>query len=262
MSEADAIPVRLLVAYDGSGFRGFAANPGVRTVAGTIGEALERIFRVPVAFVGAGRTDAGVHAWGQVLSASVPAGTDLDELRRRLNRLCGPEIAIRSIEATGHEFNARFSATSRTYRYHLWNDPVANPLVARYSWHVERPLQLWALRAAADPLVGEHDFSSFCRRPDPDASMVRRVLAIEWTTRTDSPLLRCEISATSFCHQMVRSVVGLMVEVGLGRRTPADVARVLRARDRGAAAPVAPAHGLILWNVGYEGRRWESARER
>lgn len=262
MSDPGHLTVRLLVAYDGAGFRGFAANPGVRTVAGTLAEAFDKIFPSPVAFVGAGRTDAGVHAWGQVISAAVPADTDLDVLRRRLNRLCGPEISIRSVDRVDPGFNARFSATSRTYRYHLWNDPVSNPLVARYSWHIERPLRLWALRAAADPLVGEHDFSSFCRRPDPEASMVRRVLGIEWSTRDESPLLRCEISATSFCHQMVRSIVGLMVEVGLGRRTPADVGRILRARDRGAAAPVAPPHGLILWEVGYEGRRWDQLPRR
>lgn len=257
--------VRLLVAYDGSGFRGFAPNPGVRTVLGALTEAISTITREPFDPTGAGRTDAGVHAWGQVVSGDVPDGTDLVDLQRRVNKLTGGEVVIRSAESADAEFDARFSATSRTYRYHVWNDPVPHPLRAGTSWHVARPLALWAMQAAGDPLVGEHDFASFCRLPkvadgEQPPSLVRRVRSVRWRRLGETPMLRFEITATSFCHQMVRSIVGTMVDVGLGKRTPGDMTAVLRARDRAAAPTVAPAHGLVLWSVGYDGPRWDAAR--
>jgi len=255
-STTDQRRVRMVVAYDGSGFHGFAANPGVTTVMGSLTEAVERVVRHRVALVGAGRTDAGVHAWGQVVSGDLDAATDLETLARRVNRQCGPAIAIRSIEWAPQDFHARFSATARTYRYQIWNDPAPNPLLATQMWHLSEPLAMHAMAAAADPLLGEHDFSSFCRRPDESASLVRRLLSIRWVD--ESPLLWCELRATAFCHQMVRSLVGLMVEVGRGRATPADVGFILRARDRARAPAIAPPQGLILWEVSYEGQRWDA----
>jgi tRNA pseudouridine38-40 synthase len=257
------VRVRLLVAYDGAGFRGFAPNPGVPTVLGALTDAVSTVTRVPFDPTGAGRTDAGVHAWGQVVSGDVPDGTDLGDLQRRVNKLTGGEVVIRRAEPAEPGFDARFSATSRTYRYHVWNDPVPHPLAGRTSWHVARPLALWAMQAAGDPLVGEHDFSSFCRLPkvsdgDPVPSLVRRVRSVRWRRLGDTPMLRFEITATSFCHQMVRSIVGTLVDVGLGKRTPGDMTGVLRARDRSAAPTVAPPHGLVLWAVGYDGTRWDA----
>ncbi len=254
--------VRLLLAYEGTGFHGFAANPGVRTVMGDLTAAVSMIVRTPVALTGAGRTDAGVHAWGQVVSGDLPADTDLAGLARRVNKLCGPDLSIRSAEWADDGFDARFSATWRQYRYHVWNDPAPHPLAARTSWHVPRPLALWAMQAAGDPLVGEHDFATFCRRPDalPDGtapSLVRRVLDMRWERLEDGPMLRFEIRATAFCHQMVRSIVGTLVDVGLGTHRPADVTAMLRARDRSAAGKVAPPQGLVLWQVGYDGTRWD-----
>jgi tRNA pseudouridine38-40 synthase len=247
---------RLLVAYDGTGFHGFAPNEGVRTVLGELVETISLVVRRRVELVGAGRTDAGVHAWGQVVSGELPADTDLLDLRRRVNKLCGPQISVRDAHWAPDDFHARFSATSRSYRYHVWNDAAPSPLDARTSWHVVRPLALWAMQAAGDPLIGEHDFTSFCRRPkvaagEPPASLVRRVHTVRWTRLDDTPMLRFEVTASSFCHQMVRSMVGAMVDVGLGRRTPADISALIRARDRSAAPTVAPPHGLILWEVGY-----------
>lgn len=255
--------VRLLVAYDGTGYRGFAPNAGVRTVLGALTDAISLVVRAPVELVGAGRTDAGVHGWGQVVSGDLPASVDLDDLRRRVNKLCGGDVVIREATWAEADFDARFSATSRSYRYHVWNDPVAHPLAARTSWHVARPLALWAMQAAGDPLIGEHDFASFCRRPKvddgrPEPSLVRRVRSVSWRRLGETPMLRFEITATSFCHQMVRSIVGTMTDVGLGRRTPADVTAILAARDRSAAPTVAPPHGLILWSVGYDGARWDA----
>jgi tRNA pseudouridine38-40 synthase len=247
----------LTVAYDGSGFRGFATNPGVPTVMDALASAVATVVRQPVELTGAGRTDAGVHAWGQVVSGDLPDGTDLDDLVRRLNKLCAPAIAVRDAAWAPADFDARFSATSRRYRYDVWNAAHPNPLLAGRAWFVAQPLALWAMQAACDPLIGEHDFASFCRRPkvaegESEASLVRRVLEARWSAvDEDGRHLRFEIRATAFCHQMVRSIVGTLVDVGLGKASPGDVRGILVARDREAAGQVAPPHGLVLWEVTY-----------
>ena len=261
---------RLTVAYDGSPFRGFAPNVGVRTVAGDLAAAIATVVRQPVELTGAGRTDAGVHAWGQVVSCDLPGDIDLGDLQRRVNKLCAPAIAVRDATWTAGDFDARFSATSRHYRYDVWNAPTPNPLLAGWAWFVPQPLTRWAMTAACDPLIGEHDFSSFCRRPrasraglrpsepvdtvlagQAEPSMVRRVLSAGWHEVGDPAHLRFEITATAFCHQMVRSIVGTLVDVGLGKASPGDVRGILVARDREAAGQVAPPHGLVLWAVAY-----------
>ena len=257
---------RLTVAYDGSGFHGFAEHEGVRTVMGDLRAAMERVLQVPMPLVGAGRTDAGVHAWGQVVSGDVPDGMDdagLADLERRLNKMLGPEIAVRDGAFTADpEFSARFSATYRHYRYLVHNAPVHHPLLARTAWHIRQPLALWAMNLACDPIIGEHDFSTFCRRPKPvegqqPVSLVRRIISAEWfevpsQVPGDLPgLLRFEIRATAFCHQMVRSLVGTMGDVGLGRLHAGEMRGMLLRRDRAAAGQVAPPHGLMLWEVGY-----------
>jgi tRNA pseudouridine38-40 synthase len=250
------VRVRLTVAYDGSGYRGFAANRDVVTVGGTLTTALERVLRSPVALSCAGRTDAGVHAWGQVVSFDAPAiGLDLDDLARSVTRLCGPSIVVREVSQAADDFDARFSARSRTYRYTVLNRAVPDPFLAATAWHVERRLDLRLLRLACDPIVGRHDFSSFCRAPkrgvdEPPASLVRRVRRARWDDLGDG-VLRFEIEADAFCHQMVRSLVGTLVEIGLGRTTPAQLTAVLRAGDRHAAGQLAPPHGLCLYEVRY-----------
>jgi tRNA pseudouridine38-40 synthase len=247
---------RLTVAYDGGPFRGFAVNPGVRTVMGDLSAAVATVVRRPVELTGAGRTDAGVHAWGQVVSGDLPGDVDLDELARRLNKLCAPHIAVRDAAWVDEDFDARFSATYRHYRYDIWNDRAPNPLLAGRAWFVAHPLTRWAMTAACDPLIGQHDFASFCRKPkvgdgEPEPSLVRRVLSARWSELDDARHLRFEIRATAFCHQMVRSIVGTLVDVGLGKASPGDVRGILVARDREAAGQVAPPHGLVLWEVGY-----------
>jgi tRNA pseudouridine38-40 synthase len=245
---------RLTVAYDGSGFHGFAVNPGVSTVMGALSEAIATVVRQSVELTGAGRTDAGVHAWGQVVSGDLPAGTDLADLGRRVNKLCAPAIAVRDAVWVSDDFDARFSASWRRYRYDVWNAPFPNPLLAGRAWFVPHPLAVWAMQAACDPLIGEHDFTSFCRRPkgaEEEVSMVRRVLGARWSEIDEDGHLRFEIRATAFCHQMVRSIVGTLVDVGLGKASPGDVRGILVARDRDAAGQVAPPHGLVLWEVGY-----------
>ena len=218
---SDTRTVRLTVAYDGTDFRGFAESDGVRTVMGDIRRAVETVVRAEVELTGAGRTDAGVHGWGQVISGQLPATTDLGRLQRSLNGLCGPDISVRAADWEAPAFSARFSATGRSYRYHVWNDPAANPLLARTTWHVPQALDLDAMALGAEALLGEHDFSSFC-------------------------------------HQMVRSIVGTLVDVGLGRRDAESVVATLSARDRSAAGQVAPPTGLVLWSVDYRGERWDA----
>jgi tRNA pseudouridine38-40 synthase len=264
---SDTRNVRLTVAYDGTDFRGFAESDGVRTVMGELRHAIETIVRTPVELDVAGRTDAGVHGWGQVVSGELPATTDLRRLERSINGLCGPEISVRDAGWVDTAFSARFSATSRTYRYHVWNDPAPNPLLARTTWHVSRPVDRAAMDLAASSLLGEHDFSSFCRRPRPaegfdEPSLVRIVRTARWTVADSEQwgpsLLRFEISASSFCHQMVRSIVGTLVDVGLGRRAADSVEATLAALDRNAAGQVAPPTGLVLWSVDYRGERWDT----
>lgn len=255
------VRLRLLVAYDGGEFRGFAPNPGVRTVAGVLADALERRLGYPVQLTCAGRTDAGVHARGQVVSLDVAdedASTGrLDSLRSGLNRMCGPEVAVLAATPAPADFDARFSALARSYRYTIWNAPEPDVFRRRYAWHVSGPLDVAAMGDAADWLVGEHDFASFCSRSEQVvngevrvAPTARRVLRAGWR-RPEPALLLFDIEANSFCRQMVRSIVGTLVEVGRGRRPAGDIPRVLERRDRAAAGGVAPPHGLCLESVTY-----------
>ena len=252
--------VRFTVAYDGTGFHGFAANEGVRTVAGVLAEALERALGHRVELTCAGRTDAGVHARGQVVTFDARAdGLDLVALARSVNHQCGPQVAVRDAAVVADDFDARFSAVARRYRYLVRNRPDPDPFLAGRAWHVERPLDLWAMQLAADPFIGTHDFAAFCRRPKrrdgEPASLVRRVTETGWTDDGDG-LLRFEIEAASFCHQMVRSVVGTLVAVGLGRVKAGEVAGIIRSGERARAGGLAPPQGLTLLLVRYPG--WSS----
>lgn len=245
------------VAYDGSGFHGFAPNDGVRTVAGDIGAALEKVVGTPVAITCAGRTDRGVHGRGQVISFEIPDGVDVEPSRieSSINGLCKPSIVVRDVGVVDDDFDARFSATWRRYRYQVLNRSDADPLRANTAWHVWQPLDVDAMNVAAAFLVGEHDFSSFCRRVkvaegEPEKSMIRNVLSAEWH-RGEDDVLEFWVQATAFCHQMVRSFVGTCVDVGLGRIDAASIPDILAAQDRTAAGQVAPPHGLVFWEVGY-----------
>ena len=271
--------VRLDLSYRGTGFRGFAANEGVRTVAGELSTALERILGEAPALTVAGRTDAGVHATGQVVSFRLgPVGlrriagdrdgdpppedrTDqgdrrdgfdgLDRLAASLNRLLLPEIAVTAASLAEDDFDARHSAVARAYEYRIRNFVHPEPRYGDLEWHVAVPLDIDRMNAAARHFVGEHDFTSFCRRPKdrPDASLVRTVSAARWSAEDSRVLF--EIEANAFCHQMVRAIVGQCVAVGRGDRAADDVPAVLAAHRRDAASPIAPPHGLTLVAVRY-----------
>jgi tRNA pseudouridine38-40 synthase len=250
----DTVRVRMTVAYDGSGFRGFWPNADVRSVGATLRASIEKVLGHAVEIACAGRTDAGVHAQGQVVSFDAGAdGLDLEGLQRSVNTMCGPEVVVRTVAEADGDFDARHSATARCYRYTILNRPVPDPFLAATAWHVSVPLDLRAMRLARDPLIGEHDFSSFCRRPkgEPEVSLRRRVVDAAWHDLGDD-LLRFDIEANAFCHQMVRSIVGTLVDVGRGRLRAGDVSAILRSRDRQAAADIAPPHGLTLWSARYD----------
>jgi tRNA pseudouridine38-40 synthase len=243
--------LKLTVAYDGTGFRGFAAQPDVRTVQGALTEVLARILQQDVTLACAGRTDAGVHAWGQVVSMPVAAHVDVDPTRlaRAVNGHLGPEVVVREAEVVDGTFDARYSAKWRAYRYTIVNRPVPDPFLARTSWWVPEPLELSRLRLGADPFLGEHDFATFCRRRE-GVTTTRKVLASNWHDLGDG-VLRYDITATAFCWQMVRSIVGTLVDVGAGKIRPGDILGIIRARDRRAARRVGAPQGLTLWEVGY-----------
>jgi len=276
---------RMAVAYDGSTFHGFAAQRDQVTVSGALAEALGRVVRTPVVLTCAGRTDSGVHALHQVVHFDVPAersaGLDADVVVSSCNSQLGPAIVVREAEVAPRGFDARHSATARRYRYLVVNAPVADPLLAGLAWHVADPLDLRSMAAASDALLGEHDFRAFCRRvpgTSPDDPIPRRVTVAEWTelstaegtgtlraARQAAPaagstpalvpavgsLLAFEIEANAFCHQMVRSLVGTLVEVGRGRKRPSDILWILRSADRQEAGQPAPPWGLTLMEVRY-----------
>ncbi|MGH9102508.1 MAG: tRNA pseudouridine synthase A, partial [Acidimicrobiales bacterium] len=218
-----------------------------------------------VALTCAGRTDSGVHAWGQVVHADLPTvvggrrpgrrrrSLDVEAVARSCNRRLAPSVVVREARVVPDGFDARRQALSRSYRYTILNAPLPDPLMAGRVWHLTDPLDRRAMEAATDPLLGEHDFAAFCRRAPDGGSLVRRVLDARWRVRPApaGELLCFSIEATSFCHQMVRSLVGTLVEVGRGRRRASDLSFVLRAGDRSLAASPAPAAGLCLWKVRY-----------
>jgi len=249
---------RLLVAYNGAAFHGFALTPGTVTVAQTLNDTIEQVTGSPVAVLGAGRTDAGVHAWGQVVHVDLADTADLDRLVFSVNSLLDPDIVIRKCEWVTQEFDARHSALWRQYRYTVLNAPVNNPFLAATSWHIRRPLSVPLMQLATDSIIGLHDFSSFCRQPQQSGvnrnaegpSMMRRVHVAQWHDQGNG-ILTFDIRANAFCHQMVRSIVGTLVDVGLGRRKAGEMSGVLRAMSRLNTPHIAPPQGLCLMDVGY-----------
>jgi len=240
------------VAYDGAKFHGFASNPEVVTIAGVLEHTLSVVLRHGVSITCAGRTDRGVHARGQVLSFDADADFfDPVAVKRAANRMMRPSIVVRRVQATDPTFSARLSCVGRSYRYHVLNDAVDDPLLGHLVWHVPDRLDVRAMNAACDQIIGSHDFSAFCKRNKsrPTESFVRTVELAEWSARGTS--LRFDIRSKSFAHQMVRSLVGMMVEIGRGRRRAVDMGVVLRSLDRQAAGSPAPPHGLVFMKAHY-----------
>lgn len=255
--------VRLDLSYDGTDFAGWARQPGLRTVQATVEDALATVLRLPdaPATVVAGRTDAGVHATGQVCHVDVPepawqaaagrSGSPPGEaLRRRLAGVLPPDVVVRAAGAAPPGFDARFSALRRRYAYRISDDPAGvPPLRRRDVLGVRRPLDVDAMATAAGSLTGLHDFAAFCRQRE-GATTVRTLLEYSWQRRCDG-LVEARVVADAFCHSMVRALVGALLPVGLGRRPPTWPRQVLEARTRDPRVAVVPAHGLVLEEVVY-----------
>ncbi|MEH1012154.1 tRNA pseudouridine(38-40) synthase TruA [Micromonospora sp. CPCC 206060] len=247
--------VRLDVAYDGTDFSGWAAQPDRRTVAGVLTDTLARILGAGTAtgLTVAGRTDAGVHATGQVCHVDLPA-TVWEQfggsLLRRLAGLLPTDVRVRALTEVPADFDARFSAMFRRYEYRVSDAPYGVEPLRRHeiiAW--QRPLELAALNAAAAGLVGEHDFVAYCRRKE-NATTLREVTRLDWRRDPDG-ILVATVQADAFCQAMVRSLVGAMLVVGDGRRPVGWPAGLLRRQERASEVTVAPAHGLTLVAVGY-----------
>ena len=260
----ERIRLRLDVSYDGTGFSGWAAQPTRRTVAGALVEALDLVLGAGTAtgLTVAGRTDAGVHATGQVCHLDLPAEVwrqHADRLLRRLARLLPTDVRVREMTEVPADFDARFSATFRRYEYRVTDARYgAEPLRRHEVLAWPRPLDLAALNAAAAGLVGEHDFAAYCRRKE-NATTLREVTRLDWRRDPDG-ILVATVQADAFCQAMVRSLVGAMLVAGDGRRPVEWPGTLLTRRERSSEVTVAPAHGLTLVEVGYPADPAEYAR--
>jgi len=239
--------IRLLMEYDGTDFHGFQVQPGVRTIQGTIEPILQELLSEDTRLTGAGRTDEGVHALGQVANFKTGSQMACDVLMRALNGKLPVDIAIRSVDEVPLEFHARFSARSRVYQYNI--SLLRSPIRRRYALEVMYRLNIEDMETASAIFLGTHDFASFCvaKSSVDESSCV--VYSSVWKSKDAQ--LQYDIEANRFLHSMVRVMVGTMIEVGRGKWRIEDVADVLRVRDRTRAGPTAPPHGLFLVEVKY-----------
>ena len=242
--------LRIDLAYDGTDFHGWAAQPGLRTVQGELSGALATVLRRPsVDVVCAGRTDAGVHARGQVVHTDVDRPVDL-QLLRRLNGVLPADVRVRRVAAAPAGFDARFGALWRRYTYRVADSAqTLDPLTRRHVLAWGRPLDVDLLNAASAALVGRHDFASFCRRRE-GATTIRTLIDLTWARGTDG-VVEATVRADAFCHSMVRSLVGCLLEVGDGRRPVGWSGEILAAGVRDPGVRVAQARGLTLEEVAY-----------
>lgn len=256
--------LRIDLAYDGSGFHGWAAQPGLRTVQGELESALAQVLRAEldgISLTVAGRTDTGVHARGQVAHVDVDGDSieraagraavpPLDALRRRLNGVLDPDLRVHAVTEAAPGFDARFSAVWRRYAYRIADsEQAADPLTRGFEVLWPRALDVQAMNQAAAELLGLHDFAAFCKRRE-GATTVRTLQELRWE-RVGTGAVEATVRADAFCHNMVRSLVGALVVVGEGKRAPGWPADVLAAALRDSSVPVMPPHGLTLEEVGY-----------
>ena len=240
---------RLVLAYDGTGFRGWQVQPDAVTIQGTLLEAARRLFDGDVRVIGASRTDAGVHAVGQTVALTAEGDYPAATVQAALNAYLPREIRVVAAAAAPAGFDARRAARGKRYLYLIDNAAVPSPLLLRWAWHVAAPLDVGAMRSGLAGLRGRHDFSAFCAAPGRNADPACRVHALHVVRRKS--LLAIVVSGDRFLHHMVRNIVGSAVEVGRGAEQSGWLAAVLAGGDRTQAGPTAPAHGLVLLRVLY-----------
>jgi tRNA pseudouridine38-40 synthase len=242
--------IKLIIEYDGSNYLGWQVQPNGQTIQGVIQDRLKRLTGESSPLVGSGRTDAGVHALGQVAHFKTESRMDANTFQRALNSLLPEDIVIRRAEEVDAEFHARRSARSKVYKYRILNRVTPPAIDRQYVWHVPQKLNLDEMKKATHGLVGEHDFSAFRSVGSSARSSVRNILRADWK-RGKGGLLRLEIEATGFLKQMVRAIVGTLVEVGRGKISVQKFREILESKDRKKAGPTAPARGLFLKEVKY-----------
>ena len=260
--------IRIELSYDGTDFSGWQYQPDRPTIQGWLEAAVGKILGEPVRLCGSGRTDAGVHALGQVANFKTSSAIPPRNLVKALNDVLPPTVRIRTAQEVADDFHARYGVRSKTYRYRILQTPVCSPFLGRFVWHYPYELNPRAMSEAARRVVGEHDFTSFAASPGggeevegPDTlpasritrspSNVRTIFSSRLVWRPRLLLLSYEVCGSGFLHHMVRNLVGTLVEIGRGKLTPQDVLRILEARDRRLAGPTAPAQGLCLMKVEY-----------
>jgi tRNA pseudouridine38-40 synthase len=241
---------RLTVAYDGTDYVGWQRQATGVSIQGLLEDALAELDGRAVAVAGAGRTDAGVHARGQVASATLSRDIDAATLVRAVNIRLPPAVRVVDAVVAADDFHPRFLARRKHYRYRIWNAEVLTPFERQYAWHVPMPLAADAMADAAARLIGTHDFAAF-QGTGSDTLTTTRSVSISSVTR-DGDLVAYEAAANGFLRHMVRTIVGTLVEVGRGKRPPEWMAEVLASRDRAAGGPTAPPQGLFLMAVGYD----------
>ncbi|MCK5916391.1 MAG: tRNA pseudouridine(38-40) synthase TruA [Deltaproteobacteria bacterium] len=239
----------MTIAYDGTDYHGWQTQPNGITVQEQLEDVIAKFSGAPGQLHGSGRTDAGVHAWGQVASWVDAGKLPLERIQAAFNSLLPSDIALRQIAVAAPDFHARKSARSKTYLYIIDNGPVANPLLRRFSWHIRQPLDLGAMSQASDFLVGRHDFFSFKAADGKTASSQRTIIQARWLRR--GPYLLFFIKGDGFLKNMVRIIAGTLVEFGRGKYSPEKMEEIISACNRTAAGITAPAHGLTLRSVDY-----------
>ncbi len=242
--------IKLTIEYDGTNYLGWQVQPKGSTIQGVLEETLRRITGEKIRLIGSGRTDAGVHAFGQVAHFKTNSQMSGHSMRRALNSLLPKDIVILKVEEVDENFNARKDCKSKVYEYRILNRNLRSAFHRGYAWHIPEKLNLKEMKEAAQYLIGEHDFSSFRSVGTSTRTATRKVIRAEWRRGKDG-LLRFEIEANGFLKQMVRAIVGTLVEVGRGRISSEEFLKILESKDRKVAGPTAPAHGLFLKEVRY-----------
>lgn len=241
---------KAVVSYDGTNYAGYQIQPDQPTIQASLEQALTQLTGVQSRVFASGRTDQGVHARGQVIHVDLPRPRDLKRLQIGLNAVLPPDIRIESIRKVKPDFDARFSAQWKEYRYFIWNAPVLTPDVRRFKTHIHRRLDPEVMRQAAATLCGTHDFASFSANPQREVDgTVRTLFALRVKKR--GPDVSIEAVGNGFLYKMVRSLAGFLIRVGSGERSADDAKRILDACQRTAEVPTAPPSGLFLWRVSY-----------